>query len=114
MALAENVEVPEPTFLYTALKVWGIAGFRPVISAVALARTGSLPNTRSEFASEGLLEAAVAQLASTDMKPAVCPVLPDICAVRITIAAEPVVTGPTDGPVSAQHVAGVTQVSRGP
>jgi hypothetical protein len=93
MVLTENVEVPEPTFLYTALKVCD-PGVKPVISADALARTGSLPNTRSEFASEapGSLPSTL-----TDMKPAVCPVLPNICAVRITNACVPV-GSVTDGP----------------
>ena len=100
MVLAENVEVPEPRFLYTAVKVWD-PGVRPVISTVALARTGSLPNTRSEFASEAMFEVVDAQLTWTDMKPAVCPVLPSICAVRITIASVPVRQRhrwPGDGP----------------
>ena len=57
MVLAENVEVPEPTCLYTAVKVLG-PGVRPVISTVALARIGSLPNTRSEFASEAAIVVA--------------------------------------------------------
>src|SRR5580765_5028012 len=104
MVLTENVEAPEPMFLYTAVKVQG-PGVKPRTSTVALARTGSLPNTRSELASEGMLEGAVAQLAWTDMKPAVCPVLPDICDVRITIAAGPVFTV-TDGPTSTQPVGG--------
>lgn len=112
MVLTEKLEMPEPTFLYTAVNVQG-PGVRPRTSTVALARTGSLPNTRSEFASEGMLEVGPAQLAWTDMKPAVCPVLPNICAVRITIAAAPVFTV-TDGPTSTQPVGGVTQVSRGP
>lgn len=112
MVLTENVEVPEPRFLYTAVKVQE-PGVRPRTNTVALARTALLPNTRSEFASEGMLELAPAQLAWTDMKPAVCPVLPAICAVRITIADAPVVTV-TDGPVSAQPVAGLTQVCRSP
>ena len=116
MVLTENVEAPEPMFLYTAVKVQPGAGVgvRPRTSTVALARTGSLPNTRSEFASEGMLEGPVLQVASTDMKPAVCPVLPNICAVRITIAAVPVTGTVTDGPVSAQPVGGVMQVRRGP
>ena len=49
MFLAENVAVPAPTILYTAEKVWG-PGARPVISDVALARIGSLPNTRKVMA----------------------------------------------------------------
>ena len=113
MVLTENVEVPEPTFLYTAVKVQG-PGVKPMTSTVALARTGSLPNTRSEFASEGNADGRRAQFASTDMKPAVCPVLPNICAVRITIACPPVTFTVTDGPMSAQPVGGVTQVSSGP
>ena len=48
------------------------------------------------------------------MKPAVCPVLPAICAVRITIACPPVTFTGADGPASTQPVGGVTQVSRGP
>ena len=93
MFLAENVEVPEPTLLYTAVKVWD-PGVRPVTSAVALARTGSLLNTRSEFPSE-----AEATLPSTwnDMKLPVLPVLANACAVTITSTCAPVVTV-TDGP----------------
>lgn len=93
MFLAENVAVPAPTILYTAEKVWG-PGARPVISDVALARIGSLPNTRSEFASEA---DAGSPSTATVMKPAVFPVLPNACAVRITSTWEPVVSV-TDGP----------------
>ena len=113
MFLTENVEMPEPAFLYTEVKVQD-PGVRPVISTVALARFGSLANTRSEFASEPALFGGAAQLAATDMKPALFPVLPNICAVTITIACVPVTFTVTAGPASTQPVAGATQVSSGP
>ena len=57
MVLAENVELPEPTCLYTAQKVLDPA-VRVSISTAALARIGLLPNTRSEFASEPSIDDA--------------------------------------------------------
>ncbi len=63
MYLAEKLAMPEPKFLYTAVNVQG-PGVRRRASTVALARTALLPNTRSEFASEGTSELCVAQLAS--------------------------------------------------
>src|SRR5262245_42343355 len=84
MFLAANVAVPEPDSLYTAVNVHEAPGVRPVISAVALARTALLPATRSEFVSEAATLGGGVQVAATDMKPAEFPVLPWIWAVRIT------------------------------
>ena len=77
--LAEKTTLPEPCCLYTAVKVWDPGA--AVMNAEALARTESLPATRSELLSE-----AVAMLLSTStvMKPKDCPVLPSMFAVTIT------------------------------
>ena len=100
MALAENVPVgvpPGDSTLYTAQKVCnpGVV----VIAATALARTGSLPNTRNE---NGSPTAFVGITPSTlnDMKPPTLPVEPLACAVRMMTACVPVVTV-THGPGSA-------------
>ena len=97
MFLASNVALPAPTSLYWAVMVQA-PGVRPAISDVALARTSSLPATRSEIASDA---AVAGQVALADMKPAAPPVLPSISAVRITSTLPEAGTVTlTDGPVS--------------
>jgi len=100
MFRSANVAVPAPCSLYTAVNVHEAPGVRPEISAVALARTGSLPATRSEFASEAVPLGGGVQVAVADMKPAALPVLPSICAVKITstLPEAGIVTEETDGP----------------
>ncbi len=80
MVLAVNTTVPEPCCLYTAAKVW-IPALKPSITATEVARTESLPATRSELFSE---IPATSLSTWTFMKPKDCPVLPSMFAVRNT------------------------------
>ena len=90
MVLTENVEMPEPTFLYTAVKVqWARAGSGRGPAPSRSPGLGRCQTLEANSHPKECWRPAVAQLAWTDMKPAVCPVLPNICAVRITIAVCP-------------------------
>ena len=83
MSLADQVPVPLLT-LYLAVNVRDPAELRPEMTAVALARTTSLPETLKEFASAGAT--VEAPVTPTLMKAMLPPVLPLAAAVRMTRA----------------------------
>jgi hypothetical protein len=96
MSRFANVEVPEPWFLYLAVKVL-LPGVNPVITLVALARTRLLHATASARVSEAAT--VVAPLTAYDMRASAPPTLPKAPAVTITSAfPEAGIVTVTEGP----------------
>ena len=105
ICLALNVAGPQaalpskPVFLYLAAKLMETPGVRPVISTVILARFGTWPVTRSEFASKATLLFKLTDMKAVEHGSPFEALLPLASAVRINS------TSP-DG--------GTTVVTRGP